>query len=104
MEKIEVLKRVKNGHFLKGLVHEFSPKIEVFLIGVFHRNSLKKTKFLILWKGKNDFKWKKLKFQKGPENGHFSKRLVHEFCPKIKLSFIPVFHRNYVRKDLFWIF
>ena len=104
LEKIEVLKRVKNGHFLKGLVNLFSPKIEVFLIGVFHRNSLKKTKFLILWKEKNDFKWKKLKFQKGPENGHFSKGLVHEFCPKIKLFLIPVFHRNYVRKDLFWIF
>ena len=62
MEKFEVLKRVKNGHFLKGLVHGFSPKIEVFLIGVFHRNSIKKTTFLILWKEKNDFKWKKLKF------------------------------------------
>ena len=62
LEKIEVLKRVKNGHFLKGLVYLFSPKIEVFLIGVFHRNSIKKTTFLILWKEKNDFKWKKLKF------------------------------------------
>ena len=62
LEKIEVLERVKNGHFLKGLVYLFSPKIEVFLIGVFHRNSIKKTTFLILWKEKNDFKWKKLKF------------------------------------------
>ena len=62
MEKIEVLKRVKNGHFLKGLVHGFPPKIEVFLIGVFHRNSIKKTTFLILWKENNDFEWKKLKF------------------------------------------
>ena len=61
LEKIEVLKRVKNGHFLKGLVYLFSPKIEVFLIGVFHRNSIKKT-FLILWKEKNDFKRKKIKF------------------------------------------
>ena len=48
--------------FLKGLVYLFSPKIEVFLIGVFLRNSIKKTTFLILWKEKNDFKWKKLKF------------------------------------------
>ena len=62
METIEVLKRVKNGHFLKELVQGFSPKIEVFLIGVFHRNSIKKTTFLILWKEKNDFKWKKFKF------------------------------------------
>ena len=62
MEKNEVLKRVKNGHFLNWLAHGFSPKIEVFLIGVFHRNSIKKPTFLILWKEKNDFKWKKFKF------------------------------------------
>ena len=30
LEKIEVLERVKNGHFLKGLVYLFSPKIKVF--------------------------------------------------------------------------
>ena len=62
LEKIEVLKRVKNGRFLKGLVYLYAPKIEVFLIGVFHRNSIKKQTFLILWKEKNDFKWKKFKF------------------------------------------
>ena len=100
METIEVLKRVKNGHFLKGLVHGFSPKIEVFLIGVFHRNSIKKTTFLILWKEKNDFKWKKIKVLKRAKTWTF----FHEFCPKIELSLIPVFQRNYVRKDLFWIF
>ena len=52
----------EKNNFLKGLDYLFSPKIEVFLIGVFHRNSIKKTTFLILWKEKNDFKWKKLKF------------------------------------------
>ena len=62
LEKVEVLKRVKNGHFLKGLVYLFSPKIEVFLIGVFHRNSIKKTTFLILWREKKDFNRKKFKF------------------------------------------
>ena len=62
MEKIEGLKRVKNGHFLNCLAHGFSPKIEVFLIGVFHRNCIKKPTFLILWKEKKDFKWKKFKF------------------------------------------
>ena len=30
METIEVLKRVKNGHFLKGLVHGFCPKNRSF--------------------------------------------------------------------------
>ena len=62
LEKIEVLKRVKNGHFLKGLVYLFFPKIEVYLIGVFHRNSKKKTTFLILWREKKDFNRKKFKF------------------------------------------
>ena len=36
---------VKNGHFFKGLVHGLCPKIEVFLIGVFHRNSIRKHRF-----------------------------------------------------------
>ena len=44
-EKIDVLNRVKNGHFLKGLVHGFCPKIKVFLIGVFHRISIRKQRF-----------------------------------------------------------
>ena len=34
----------------------------------------------------------------------FFKRVVHGFCPKIELSLIAVFHRNYDRKDHFWIF
>ena len=101
METLEVLKRVKNGHFLKGLVHGFSPKIEVFLIDVFHRNSIKKTTFLILWKEKNDFKRKKLKFYKGPKDGHFSKGLVHEFCPNIEIFLIGVFHKNHITKHRF---
>ena len=30
--------------------------------------------------------------------------IFHGFCPKIELSLIVVFHRNYVRKDRFSIF
>ena len=48
--------------FPNGLVHGFCPKIELFLNGVFHKNSYQKRSFLILWKKKNDFKRKKLKF------------------------------------------
>ena len=44
-QKIEVLKRPKNGHFLKGLLHEIFPKVELFLIGVFHRNYFRKDRF-----------------------------------------------------------
>ena len=43
--KIEVLKRVKNGHFLKGLFHGFCAKIDRFLIGVFYRSSIRKHRF-----------------------------------------------------------
>ena len=78
--------------------------MELFLIGVFHRNHIKKRSFLILWKEKNDFKRRKLKFEKGAKYGYFLKGLVHGFCPKIELSLIADFHRNYFTKYRFWIF
>ena len=31
--------------FAKGLVHRFCPKIELFLIGVFHRNYIREDGF-----------------------------------------------------------
>ena len=37
-QKIEVLKGQKKLTFPKGLVHEFCPNIELFVIGVFYRN------------------------------------------------------------------
>ena len=39
-QKIEVYKKgqKKNEHFIRGLVHGFCPKIELFVIGVFYRN------------------------------------------------------------------
>ena len=103
-EKIKVFKRAKRWTFSKGLVHGFCRKIELFLIGVFHRNHIRKKSFFILRKEKNDFKRKKLKFVKGPKNRHFRKGLVHGFCLKIEISLIAVFYRNYVRKDRFSIF
>ena len=45
-EKLTFQQGPKNGHFLKGLVHGFCPKIEVFLMGAFHRNSIRKQRFL----------------------------------------------------------
>ena len=92
----------KNGRFFKGVSPcMLCPKIEVFLIGAFHRNSYLKTTFLILWKEKNDIKWKKFKFKKGLKNGHFPRGLVHGFCPKIEISRLGVFYRNYVWKNGF---
>ena len=37
-KKLKYYKESKNGHFPKGLVHGFCPKIEFSLIAVFHRN------------------------------------------------------------------
>ena len=45
MEKIEVLKRAKNRHFLKGLVHGSCPKIEISRIGVFLQKLCQKKLF-----------------------------------------------------------
>ena len=45
-EKIKVFKTAKKWTFSKRLVHGFCPKIELFLIGVFHRNHIRKSRFL----------------------------------------------------------
>ena len=76
----------------------FCPKNRTFSYRRFSEKFYQKASFLILWKEKNDFKWKKLKFLKGPKKRHFTKGLVHGFCPKIEISRMGVFYRNYVRK------
>ena len=55
MKKVEVLKRVKNEHFLKGLVHGLCPKIELFLMAIFHSNYVTKTTFLDILNRKQSF-------------------------------------------------
>ena len=54
-EKIEVLTRVKKWNFPKGLVHGLCPKIELFLISIFHKNYVRKDRFPIFWKENNHF-------------------------------------------------
>ena len=70
-----------------------------FSYGRFSQKFCQKTTFFIVWKEKKDFKWKKLYLKKGPKNGHFPKGLVYGFCPKIEISRVGVFYRNYVRKN-----
>ena len=79
-------------------------KNRFFSYGRFSQKSYQKTSFLILWREKNDFKRKKLKFLRGPKNGHFPKGLVHGFGRKIEISLMDVFYRNYFRKNRFLIF
>ena len=61
-QNIEVLNRVKRGHFPKWLVHGFCPKMEIFVIVVFHRDYVRKDRFLILglWIEKNDSRRKRI--------------------------------------------
>ena len=103
-KKIDVLTRAKNGHFLKGLVHGFCRKMELFLIGVFYKNHIRKPRFLYCRQKRMILSRKKLKFYKRTKNGHFPRGLVNGFCPKIELSVIAVFYRSYVIKDRFQIF
>ena len=103
-KKMKFQKRPKKWTFSKRVSPWILSKNRTFSYRRFSQNSYQERSFLILWKEKNDFKWKKLKFKQGPKNGHFLKGLVHGFCPKMELSLIAVFHRNYVRKDRFWIF
>ena len=50
---------------------------------------------------KQSFLEKKFEVLKRAKKWTFEKGLVHGFCPKIELSVIAVFYRNYVRKDGF---
>ena len=43
-KKLKFQQGPKNGHFLKGLVHGLCTEIELFLIGVFHRNHIRKNR------------------------------------------------------------
>ena len=122
-QKIEVLTRAKkidifkgvspyilkfsqeaeNRHFLKGFVHGFCPKIELFLISVFTEIISEKIVLRYLWK-KTIFLDQKLEVLTRAKKWTFRKGLVHGFCPIIEFSLIAVFHRNYVRRDRSWIF
>ena len=103
-KKLTFLQGPKNGHFLKGLVHGVLSKNRTFSYRRFSKKFYQKTSFLLLWKEKNDFIYKKFKFLKGPKNGHFPKELLHGFYPKFEISGMGVFYKKYVTKNRFSIF
>ena len=76
---MEVLTRAKKWTVSKGVSPWILSKNRTFSYLPFSQKFYQKTTFLILWKEKNDFNWKKFKFKKGPKNGHFPKGLVHDF-------------------------
>ena len=65
-QKIEILTRTKKWTFFKGVSPWILFKNRTFSFLLFSQKFYQKTAFLILWKEKNDVKWKKFKFKKGP--------------------------------------
>ena len=61
-KKIEVLTRTKKLTCFKGVSPWILSKSRTFSYLPFSQKFYQKTTFLILWKEKNDFKWKKFKF------------------------------------------
>ena len=88
--------------FLRGLFYAFCPKIELFHMGVFHRNHIRKDRFWYCGKRRMIFRPKNWSYFKGQKIDLFLRGLVHAFCPKIELFHIGVFHWNHIRKDRFW--
>ena len=66
-----IYERVKNGHFLKGLVRGFGPKIKVFPLGVFYRNRIRKDRFLYCGKKIMILSGKIWSFKKGQKRTFF---------------------------------
>ena len=82
-QKVEVLTRTKKWTFYKGVSPWILSKNRSFSYRRFSQKSYQKRSFLILCKEKNDFKRKKLKFSKGPKNGHFPEFFTEIMSEKI---------------------
>ena len=100
-EEIHVLRRAKNGHFLKGLVHGLCPKIELFHSGVFHRNHIRKDRFLYCGKNRMILSRKNWSFKKGSKNGHFLKGLLHGVLSKNRTFSYRRFSQKFFQKT-YW--
>ena len=88
--KLTFLKVPKNKHFCRGIIHSFVPKLNFFSFGFYGIIKSEKMVFLIFWIETNDFQTRKGTFRGAPKNRPFPRRLVHGFCPKLKLFLISV--------------
>ena len=94
-QKIEVLKGgPKSGHFFKGFVHGFCPKIKLSLMAVFLQKSCHKKSLFDILNRKQSFLDQKIEVLKRTKKLTFPKGLDHEFCPNIEVFVIGVFYRN----------
>ena len=73
-QKSELFKKcVKNRKFLKGVVHDSCPKLELLTMCAFFPNQGGKDCLLILWIEKNTFQTRKVKLQRRPKNRVFQR-------------------------------
>ena len=85
-----IIMRPKNWSFNRGQI------MDIFWKG---STWIRKRRFWYCKKKRKILSGKNWSFEKGQKMD-----ILHGFCQKIELSLIAVFHRNYVRKDRFWIF
>ena len=102
-KKNKVLKRAQKWTFSKGVSPWILSKNRTFSYCCFLQKLCQKRSFFDIYERKERFWVKKLKYYKGSKNGHFLKGLKHGVLSKNRTFFMGVFHRNYVRKDRFWI-
>ena len=92
--KSKVLKSPKIGTFSNWLVQDFCQKKSNILSRIFLRQIKSEKMFFDVLDRIECFLDHTAKFLKGPENGNFSKRLVHGFCQKIEYSIKGVYFAN----------
>ena len=73
-QKIEVLKGgPKSGHFFKGFVHGFCPKIKLSLMAVFLQKLCQKKSLFDILNRKQSFLDQKIELLKRAKNCHFQR-------------------------------
>ena len=91
----------KNKDFLKGLVHGVLSENRSFSYRRFSQNFYQKTSFLILWKEKNDFKWKKIEVLKRATKWTFFKGVSPWILSKNRTFSYLCFSQNLCQKRSF---
>ena len=103
-QKSELFKKcVKNRKFLKGVVHDSCPKLELLTMCAFFPNQGGKDCLLILWIEKNTFQTRKVKLQRRPKNRVFQ-RGQFVFLSKNQACYHVGFQADQGKKGRFLIF
>lgn len=81
-QKSDVLKRSTKVYFLKELVHDCFPEIDLFIMCAFQANNGRKDSFFIFQIKKNSFQSRKKKFQNFEKNAIFQRGISPWFLSK----------------------